>query len=56
MLCQPSRVTAHSTPAPGFPQRTTILIKLDATVVERERQLGGGGGGSASGSVAGAER
>ncbi|KAI9296100.1 TRAPP I complex [Neoconidiobolus thromboides FSU 785] len=35
----PCRVTAHSVPAPGFPSRTTILIKLDASILEREAQL-----------------
>jgi trafficking protein particle complex subunit 5 len=33
---QPARVTAHNTPAPGQPQRTTILIKLEKSVMERE--------------------
>ncbi|KAF9424457.1 TRAPP subunit trs31 [Podila epigama] len=38
--CQfPSRVTAHTVPTDGFPLRTTILIKLDKEVLEREDQL-----------------
>ncbi|KAG9292079.1 hypothetical protein G9A89_017979 [Geosiphon pyriformis] len=35
----PSRVTAHSVPIEGFPLRTTILIKLDREVLQREEQL-----------------
>jgi hypothetical protein len=38
-LLQPARVTAHNTPAPGMPNRTTILIKLEKSVVEREDVL-----------------
>ncbi|KAI9267437.1 NO signaling/Golgi transport ligand-binding domain-containing protein [Sporodiniella umbellata] len=38
--CQfPARVTAHTVPIEGFPQRTTILIKLDKEVLEREEFL-----------------
>lgn len=38
--CQfPARVTAHTVPIDGFPQRTTILIKLDSEVLEREELL-----------------
>ncbi|KAG0309181.1 TRAPP subunit trs31 [Dissophora globulifera] len=38
--CQfPSRVTAHTVPIDGYPLRTTILIKLDKDVLEREEQL-----------------
>ncbi|OBZ85293.1 Transport protein particle subunit trs31 [Choanephora cucurbitarum] len=38
--CQfPARVTAHTVPADGYPQRTTILIKLDKEVLEREELL-----------------
>ncbi|KAI8991997.1 NO signaling/Golgi transport ligand-binding domain-containing protein [Mycotypha africana] len=38
--CQfPARVTAHTVPIDGFPQRTTILIKLDKEVLEREEFL-----------------
>ncbi|KAF9206270.1 TRAPP subunit trs31 [Haplosporangium sp. Z 27] len=38
--CQfPSRVTAHTVPIEGFPLRTTILIKLDKEVLDREEQL-----------------
>lgn len=33
---QPARVSAHSTPLDAFPSRTTILIKLDKSVLERE--------------------
>jgi trafficking protein particle complex subunit 5 len=36
---QPARVTAHNTPTADFPQRTTILIKLEKTVLEREEVL-----------------
>ena len=36
---QPGRVTAHNTPTEQHPSRTTILIKLDKTVVEREEAL-----------------
>lgn len=36
---QPSRVTAHTVPIEGYPLRTTILIKLDKEVLEREEQL-----------------
>ncbi|TDL28930.1 TRAPP I complex [Rickenella mellea] len=35
----PARVTAHNTPIDGFPARTTILIKLDKSVLEREEIL-----------------
>jgi len=38
-LCFPARVTAHSVPTDQFPLRTTILIKLDKSVVEREEAL-----------------
>ncbi|ORX50551.1 TRAPP I complex [Hesseltinella vesiculosa] len=34
----PARVTAHTVPIDGFPQRTTILIKLDKDVLQREEQ------------------
>ncbi|KAF9915069.1 TRAPP subunit trs31 [Lobosporangium transversale] len=38
--CQfPSRVTAHTVPIDGYPLRTTILIKLDKEVLDREEQL-----------------
>ncbi|CEG79263.1 TRAPP subunit trs31 [Rhizopus azygosporus] len=38
--CQfPARVTAHTVPIDGYPQRTTILIKLDKDVLEREELL-----------------
>jgi hypothetical protein len=33
---QPARVTAHNTPVQGYPSRTTILIKLEKSVLERE--------------------
>lgn len=36
---QPARVTAHNTPIDGFPGRTTILIKLEKEVLEREEVL-----------------
>ncbi|KZP32435.1 TRAPP I complex [Athelia psychrophila] len=32
----PARVTAHNTPVQGHPARTTILIKLEKSVLERE--------------------
>jgi len=32
----PARVSAHSTPTDAYPSRTTILIKLDKSVLERE--------------------
>jgi len=32
----PARVTAHNTPTTQFPSRTTILIKLDQSVLDRE--------------------
>lgn len=35
----PARVTAHHTPTQQFPSRTTILIKLDKSVLEREEIL-----------------
>jgi len=35
----PARVTAHSVPTDQYPQRTTILIKLDKSVMEREEAL-----------------
>ncbi|PKI85734.1 Trafficking protein particle complex subunit 31 [Malassezia vespertilionis] len=37
----PARVTAHSVPTEQFPNRTTILIKLDPSVMERETTMGG---------------
>lgn len=37
----PARVTAHSVPTDAYPDRTTILIKLDRTVIERETAMGG---------------
>lgn len=36
----PARVTAHSVPTPEYPQRTTILIKLDQEVMRREEAMG----------------
>jgi len=36
---QPARVTAHSTPQPNLPYRTTIFIKFEPSVMERERKL-----------------
>ncbi|KNE69411.1 hypothetical protein AMAG_13775 [Allomyces macrogynus ATCC 38327] len=35
----PARVTAHTVPVAGFPFRTTILIKFDAKVMDREKRL-----------------
>lgn len=36
---QPARVTAHNTPTSQFPNRTTILIKLEKSVLDREELL-----------------
>lgn len=36
---QPARVTAHGTPTSQYPSRTTILIKLEKSVLEREELL-----------------
>lgn len=36
---QPARVTAHSTPTAQYPSRTTILLKLEKSVLEREELL-----------------
>ena len=33
---QPARVTAHNTATAQYPSRTTILIKLEKSVLERE--------------------
>ncbi|KAL0577659.1 Trafficking protein particle complex subunit 31 [Marasmius crinis-equi] len=38
-LCFPARVTAHNTPNAQYPSRTTILIKLEKSVLEREEVL-----------------
>ncbi|KAJ6493887.1 NO signaling/Golgi transport ligand-binding domain-containing protein [Mycena vulgaris] len=35
----PARVTAHNTPTTQYPSRTTILIKLKKSVLEREEVL-----------------
>lgn len=35
----PARVTAHNTPNDVYPGRTTILIKLERSVIEREELL-----------------
>ncbi|EIN13200.1 TRAPP complex subunit trs31 [Punctularia strigosozonata HHB-11173 SS5] len=35
----PARVTAHNTPIANFPRRTTILIKLEKSVLDREEVL-----------------
>ncbi|TCD66783.1 TRAPP subunit trs31 [Steccherinum ochraceum] len=35
----PARVTAHNTPTDALPNRTTILIKLEKSVLEREEAL-----------------
>ncbi|KAI0345865.1 TRAPP I complex [Trametopsis cervina] len=35
----PARVTAHNTPTDQLPNRTTILIKLEPSVMEREEAL-----------------
>lgn len=37
---QPARVTAHSVPSVEYPQRTTILVKLNKEVMDREEALG----------------
>lgn len=42
----PCRVTAHFVSVPGQPRpRTTLLIKFDAEVMQREARLAGGGSG-----------
>lgn len=38
---KPARVTAHSTATAQYPNRTTILIKLEPSVLEREELLKG---------------
>jgi len=38
-LSFPARVTAHNTPNSQFPNRTTILIKLEKSVLDREELL-----------------
>ncbi|KAI0077642.1 TRAPP complex subunit trs31 [Panus rudis PR-1116 ss-1] len=35
----PARVTAHNTPTDAMPNRTTILIKLEKSVLDREEAL-----------------
>jgi len=35
----PARVTAHNTPTDALPNRTTILIKLEKSVLEREEAM-----------------
>ncbi|KAH9836611.1 TRAPP complex subunit trs31 [Rhodofomes roseus] len=35
----PARVTAHNTPTDQLPNRTTILIKLEKSVIDREEAL-----------------
>lgn len=35
----PARVTAHNTPTQQYPTRTTILIKLEKSVLEREELM-----------------
>jgi len=37
----PCRVTAHSMPIPDYPMRTTILIKLHSSILDRESQMTG---------------
>ncbi|AYO41756.1 Transport protein particle subunit trs31 [Malassezia restricta CBS 7877] len=37
----PARVTAHTVSTDAYPDRTTILIKLDRSVMERETAMGG---------------
>lgn len=39
LFLQPARVTAHNTPTSQFPNRTTILIKLEKSVLDREELL-----------------
>ncbi|CDZ98728.1 Transport protein particle (TRAPP) complex subunit [Phaffia rhodozyma] len=38
----PAKVTAHSVPTDGFPQRSVVLIKLDQEVMLREAALAAG--------------
>lgn len=37
---QPAKVTAHSVPIDGHPQRAVVLIKLSRRVMEREEAFG----------------
>lgn len=39
LFLQPARVTAHNTPTSQFLNRTTILIKLEKSVLDREELL-----------------
>jgi hypothetical protein len=39
LFLQPARVTAHNTPNSQFLNRTTILIKLEKSVLDREELL-----------------
>jgi trafficking protein particle complex subunit 5 len=39
LFLQPARVTAHNTPTSQYPNRTTILIKLEKSVLDREELL-----------------
>lgn len=39
LMLQPARVTAHTVPIDGHPYRTTILIKFEREVIEREEKL-----------------
>lgn len=41
LLTQPARVTAHGVPTAAYPNRTTILIKLEKSVIDREVAMGG---------------
>jgi hypothetical protein len=39
LFLQPARVTAHNTPTSQYSNRTTILIKLEKSVLDREELL-----------------
>ena len=36
---QPAKVDVHNTPTPELPRRTTIRVKFDASVLERDKKL-----------------
>lgn len=37
--CFPCKASVHNTPTDEFPQRTTILIKFDPSVIEKSKNL-----------------
>lgn len=38
-LFQPARITAHHTPSVQYPNKVTILIKLEKSVLDREELM-----------------